>query len=156
MPSGRTHLRIELLGWLLCALGASILWTRQVVSGAAVAAFLLSYLFSSLFLSPDLDLHYSHAARRWGVARLLWRPYAWIFPHRSVSHHLIFGPITRLLYLAGLLALVLAGLHLATGTTLHVRIPPSTILAAAALGVYLPNQLHTLADRVTTRVRRRL
>lgn len=156
MPSGKTHLRIELLGWVLCALGASILWTRQAISGAVAGAFLLSYLFSAFFLSPDLDLSYSRAARRWGVARLLWRPYAWIFPHRSVSHHLIFGPITRLLYLSGLVALGLAALHLATGATPQIRIPPRASLAAAALGVYLPNQLHTLADRVTTRARRRL
>jgi len=156
MPSGRTHLRIELLGWALCALGVAALWTRQRIELAPGATFLSSYLFSSLFLSPDLDLHNSRAARRWGVARPLWRPYAWIFPHRSVSHHLFLGPLTRLLYLAGLVGIALAGLRLATGASLRMGLPSAAVFAAAAVGIYIPNQLHTLADRLTTRLKRRL
>ncbi len=105
MPSGRIHLRIDLLGWGLCAAGATLLGARSTTDGESATALLLSYLFSSLFLSPDLDLRYSRAAKRRGWARFPTVP----------------GPIL-----------------------------------AAAVGPYLPNQLHPATDRMPTRWRRRL
>jgi uncharacterized metal-binding protein len=57
MPSGKTHLRIELFVLPLCV---ALLFAAQhyqliAVSWEEMAIFAGAYLFSSLMLSPDLD-----------------------------------------------------------------------------------------------------
>jgi uncharacterized metal-binding protein len=109
MPSGKTHLRIELFVLPLCV---ALLFAAQhyqliAVSWEEMAIFAGAYLFSSLMLSPDLDLRHNRSRRRWGPLGFLWIPYTKIFKHRGVSHSLIFGTLTRLGYL-GLIALLIA------------------------------------------------
>jgi uncharacterized metal-binding protein len=109
MPSGKTHLRIELFLLPLCV---ALLFAAQhyqliAISWEETAIFAGAYLFSSLMLSPDLDLRHNRSRRRWGPLGFLWLPYTKIFKHRGVSHSLIFGTLTRLGYL-GLIALLIA------------------------------------------------
>ena len=101
MPSGRTHLKIEMIGLLIGTIAVAVLVVEGRIDAWFGGIFLSAYLFSSFFLSPDLDLHNSRATRRWGIARALWLPYSWVFRHRAVSHHLLFGPLTRIAYLGG-------------------------------------------------------
>ena len=154
MPSGRTHLRIELVVLGLCAIGVAVLWSRGTITGWMGGAFLSSYLFSTLFLSPDLDLSYSRVARRWGWARFLWWPYAHIFRHRSVSHHLLLGPLTRILYLVVLFIVLLVGIRFLTGRSLHLELPSWPVIVAIVAGLYLPNQIHTIVDWLVSAWRR--
>ena len=156
MPSGRTHLWIEsalLLSWAGAAgfsglVGACSL--RQVV------LFIIAYVFSMLLLSPDLDLSESHAVQRWGTLRWLWKPYALAFRHRRLSHHLLWGPITRVIYLA--LWVIGAGLllHRAfAGGGLPALRPSSVDVLPVGLGLFLPNAEHVLVDRLWSSWRRR-
>ena len=73
---------------------------RGWIGTAEIAAFVSAYLFSMTLLSPDLDLAKSDSYRRWGPLRWLWAPYAAAFKHRRVSHHPLFGPITRIAYVS--------------------------------------------------------
>src|SRR5688572_8556941 len=67
-----------------------------------------SYLFSGIMFSPDLDTA-SRPYRRWGPLRWVWLPYRGLVPHRSwVSHSVVFGPLLRVLYFIGILALLFA------------------------------------------------
>jgi len=146
MPSGRTHLRIECL--LLAAWTAiAVLCARQGWVGTAeVGGFVVSYLFSMLLLSPDLDLAKSDSYRRWGPLRWLWTPYAVAFRHRRVSHHPLFGPITRIAYV-GILAL--AGLAIYGAARRHPvpqLVLPVKLVFAVLIGLYLPNLTHIVAD----------
>ena len=50
-------------------------------------------------LSPDLDLSSSGSSNRWGIFRFLWYPYNKLFSHRGISHSIIFGTLTRIIYL---------------------------------------------------------
>jgi len=149
MPSGRVHLALELgllPGWV--AAGA---WLG--VAERTLTAFALSYTCASLLLSPDLDLARSAPARRWGPLRPLWAPYALLFRHRGLSHSLLLGPLTRLLYLGGLAALALLALHHLAGVPLPQRVPgwlPGPVLA----GVYLSHFLHVGLDRLADLKRR--
>jgi uncharacterized metal-binding protein len=151
MPSGRVHFRIEsvlLAAWL--ALGG-YLWNRGLVEGWWIGAFAIGYLLSMHFLSPDLDLSSSRAFRRWGILRLLWWPYAKLFRHRRSSHHWLWGTTTRLAYV--LVVILFAGFVIlwATGGTLRVgRLPRWPTFVAAAMGLYVPNLIHILADAVGT------
>ena len=161
MPSGRIHLRIEAV--LLVALGAVGGWlaSLKAIEMVTAAAFVASYALSMLLLSPDLDLRRSRAFARWGLFRWLWIPYAAVFRHRQVSHHPIVGPLTRILYLSVIVALVGLAVCAATGWRVSPCLPQAEILVALVAGLYLPNLVHILADRVDTgwkraRARRRL
>jgi uncharacterized metal-binding protein len=161
MPSGKTHLRIELFVLPLCV---ALLFAAQhyqliAVSWEETAIFAGAYLFSSLMLSPDLDLRHNRSRRRWGPLGFLWIPYTKIFKHRGVSHSLIFGTLTRLGYL-GLLALLIAlglsyfnvwAIPFDALRTFSIDLKLFSLLIA---GLWLPNIIHTLTDHVHSVLRR--
>ncbi len=154
MPAGKVHLRIELVVFAICLGAGAGLWMRLQVSGIIVGTFLCSYLFSSLFLSPDLDLRQSRATHRWGIGRIVWIPYARVFRHRALSHHILYGPLTRIIYLGGIVTLIYGLILRYTGYRAHLGFPPWPVIVAAVCGFYLPNQIHTIVDRLWTAVRR--
>lgn len=158
MPSGKAHLRIE-LGILVLTVGVGLLlnhlYRYMVWEDAATPAmcFVGAYLFSSLLMSPDLDLVRSRPQSRWGVFRVLWLPYAVCFRHWGISHNAVFGPVTRIVYLGLLVCAVLAGLHYGLGVELaflkHWREDLRGLpVWAIGIGLFLPNELHILVDRL--------
>ena len=155
MPSGRVHLRIEMIVFVAVVASGVYVFKAGLVRVMYVGVFLGSYLLSSLFLSPDLDLKGSDSFRRWGIARVIWVPYARLSRHRALSHHIVFGPLTRIAYLGGIASLMLiAVLHL-TGWRVRFSVPQWPVIAALLCGLYLPNQIHTVADAVWSTLRRR-
>ncbi|UCF10027.1 MAG: DUF2227 family putative metal-binding protein [Candidatus Bipolaricaulota bacterium] len=140
-----------MLGSLSAA--AAVAASRGGLSPGLAAAFLGAFLFATLLLSPDLDLARSDAARRWGIARILWLPYAKLFRHRRVSHRPVLGPLTRIVYFAVLVLAGFVAVRAAGGRPMTIRRPGWTIVGAAVLGLYAPNLLHILLDRITGRVR---
>lgn len=143
MPTGKVHLAVELAtlpGWVTAGGMAG-------VGHTPLTAFSLSYVTASLLLSPDLDLARSDPNRRWGALRFLWAPYAALFRHRGISHSLLLGPLTRLLYLAALSALVSLPLHFLAGVPFPSRFP-SEVVPPVLVGVYLPHLLHVGLDRL--------
>lgn len=150
MPGGNVHLAFEmgtLPAWVLAggALGVgreSLVW------------FAAAYVGASLLLSPDLDLATSRAARRWGGARVLWRPYAALFRHRGISHSPLLGPLTRLAYLALLGGIGWGLLHAVAGVPFP-RSFPTESLPAVLVGLYWPQLLHVALDRLMTAAKRR-
>lgn len=157
MPSGKTHLRIEL--WTLPLWGV-LFYLFVDATLFALAIFIGAYLFSSLLLSPDLDLRQNSARRRWGLLGLVWLPYTKIFKHRGVSHNLLFGTLTRLGYLA-MLALVSAlGLgHFNVWAVPVAQIPWARLdlwlLGILLGGLWFPNILHALVDKTDSLLPRR-
>jgi len=162
MPSGKTHLRIELFLLPVCV---ALLFVAQhyqliAVGWEEMAIFTGAYLFSSLLLSPDLDLRHNRSRRRWGLLGFLWIPYTKIFKHRGVSHSLLLGTLTRLGYL-GLIALVIAlGLSYFNVWAIPLdalRTFPLDLKLFGLLivGLWLPNIIHTLTDHVHSLLRHR-
>jgi len=158
LPSGKNHLKAE-----IAALAAII----AIITGANFAfelahwedefqplalVFAAAYLFSALLLSPDLDLARSDPHNRWGYLRVCWIPYAKLFRHRGLSHNPLIGPLSRLLYLGGWAASILAGLHYIFAVEMNflrdgwddLHAAP---LSALSLGLILPNEIHILLDR---------
>ncbi len=140
MPHASRH-----LAWELGLLPPALLLAYRLGLREELLPLGLGYLGGSLFLSPDLDLYASRATRRWGILRLLWWPYARLFRHRGISHHPLWGPLTRLLYLGAVLVLFGLGLHF-----LGLRLPqfPRAWVGPALLGLWLPQLLHVLLDRL--------
>jgi uncharacterized metal-binding protein len=155
MPSGKTHLRIELI---LLPLWAALFYFFVDTSWQAGALFAGAYLFSSLLLSPDLDLRHNRSRRRWGLLGFIWIPYTKIFKHRGVSHSVLWGTLTRLGYL-GLLALLIAfALKSIWAVPLDsLAAPPMDLkmLSLLIAGLWLPNIIHTLTDHIHSALPRR-
>jgi uncharacterized metal-binding protein len=145
MPSGRVHFCIETGILAGCAIVGAGLVRRGSLSTESLLAFAFGFAFGMFFLSPDLDLTRSRPTRRWGWLSFLWWPYAKIFRHRGVSHHVIWGPLTRLGYLALIVGAVAAAVGALTGHRLAVgRLPIDGW--AVLVGVYVPNVAHVLVD----------
>jgi len=149
MPAGKVHLAVELSTLPLWVAGGALLG----VGRTSLIVFALSYVGASLLLSPDLDLAGAAPSRRWGPLKGLWTPYAYLFRHRGLSHSPIFGPLTRLLYLAALVAAAWTGLHFAFGVPFPQGFPVNSI-PAILVGVYLPHLLHIALDHLPNPLRR--
>ena len=103
MADGNTHDRIGLY-CLAPVVAGSLITTRSPELSAAIAS---GYAIGICWLSPDLDCK-SNPYRRWGLLRWVWYPYRKLMKHRGLSHWIIFGTLSRLLYLSiPLIAIVL-------------------------------------------------
>lgn len=153
MPAGKVHLRIELGLFFILTICGGIFIEKGVLPLRDVGAFLGAYLFSSLFLSPDLDLWESRATKRWGIGRILWYPYSRLFHHRRVSHHLIFGPLTRIVYLGALVLLGGWAWSWIAKTSMRPPKVANSVVIFIIFGLYLPNQIHIVVDRVWSQMR---
>jgi uncharacterized metal-binding protein len=155
MPSGRTHLAIEAGILSAFAVAGAVLVRKGSLPTEPLLAFLGGFAFSMIFLTPDLDLVRSRPTRRWGRLSILWWPYAKIFRHRGVSHHIVWGPLTRIAYLTLLAAAAAVGARALFGSPVSFGRPRANVWAIVA-GVYAPNVVHTVVDAVATRHRRRM
>ena len=154
MPSGRTHLVIEAGILSAFAVAGVVLVRKGSLPTESLLAFLGGFAFSMVFLTPDLDLVRSRPTRRWGRLSILWWPYAKIFRHRGLSHHIVWGPLTRIAYLTALAAATAIGTGALLGRPVAFGEPHANVWAILA-GVYVPNIVHTVADAVATSRRRR-
>ncbi len=153
MPSGKAHLAVELLtlpAWVAAG-------TTLGLGQEPLTLFALTYVVSSVWLSPDLDLAHSRPARRWGPLRWLWLPYSWAFRHRGLSHAPLWGPLTRLAYLAllgGLLGVLVRTLFPMDLAPAFVQELTWERGMACAAGFFLPQLLHVLMDALSTKTKR--
>ncbi|WP_235692815.1 metal-binding protein [Deinococcus aquaedulcis] len=167
VPSGRVHNLINIAAYSVLA-AVTLIATRQevvVVTPTQALHFTLAFAAGTFLLSPDLDLAEGRvdSKRHWGVLGVLWVPYGMLFSHRGWSHTWLVGPLTRLLYVALIAALVWGVLlYVVPGVTLP-QLPATFNLHALwppLLGYYLSQWLHLMADGVrpdhaARRVRRR-
>ena len=136
MPSYKTHERINLL--VLCCLDAVMVYSNTNLW--TVCLFSASYFVATFLITPDLDLD-SRIYNRWGVLKYLWWPYKKLFKHRQSSHHIIFGPLSLVLYLVTLIFVILYLLQL------NVNISPWTIIILIS-GLVVATECHIIADWV--------
>ena len=155
MPSGKAHLKIEAVILVLLLGLVTLLIVHSQIEWQQSLLFLGAYVFSMFLMSPDLDLSKSDAFHRWGLLRWLWFPYAWIFRHRQISHHLLFGPLSRILYMA-ILAFVPAWIYrMSTGNPSPRLMLSADVILPVFVGLYTPNIEHIAADWISTALRRK-
>ncbi|WP_027482067.1 metal-binding protein [Deinococcus pimensis] len=155
MPSGNTHNLINLSTFAV--LGSAALYLQRAgsvdFSRGDALGFTVGFFVGTFLLSPDLDLAEQNvnSKRAWGFLGVLWVPYGMMFSHRGWSHSWLVGPLTRLVYLAlivglvvGLVRLVLPGAAL---PSLPVRLDWPVALPLLA-GYYVSQWLHLIADGV--------
>jgi uncharacterized metal-binding protein len=154
LPSARVHDRINLRAFVVVGVVSATLFGSGALptpSVAAIYAFTAGYFAGSHLLSPDLDAAVSEPARRWGWLRVVWIPYARIFPHRGSSHGYLLGPLTRL----GYLFVITSPLHAQEAVQAWlIRQPallPSEVGIALLAGYFASTWLHLIADRAPLR-----
>lgn len=105
MSNYKTHTKFNLL-LALPVLTAGIyyfLTPPHVYLGVFVGTF----AYSTLFMTPDLDLVHQVKLRSLrGFFSLPFRYYSRFFRHRGLSHSLLFGSLTRILWLGGVALLI--------------------------------------------------
>lgn len=153
MPNARTHDAINIAGLTSLLIGYSLAHANGLVPHAdprTLIAFAAGFAAGTYLLSPDLDLHGSRPKKRWGALRLVWLPYATLMPHRGLSHGWLLGPLTRLAYLALLLAPLLF-LPISHELLRQHSAALAPTLLTATLGYYCATWLHLAADRAPLR-----
>jgi uncharacterized metal-binding protein len=154
MPSGKVHFGVEAGLLVGCVIVGAGLVRREALPAGSLVAFSCGLAFSMVFLSPDLDLARSGPMRRWGRLAFLWWPYAKLFRHRGISHHVLWGPVTRLVYLALVAGGIAAAVGALIGRPLRLGRWPVDGWAVLA-GVYVPNVAHAMVDGAVGALRRR-
>ncbi|RUM60932.1 MAG: metal-binding protein [Persephonella sp.] len=91
MPSGNTHEFFNMV---------SLPVVLTALQPEGLLPFIAGYLFSTFYLSPDMDLPHSKPSKRWGSLKIIWVPYQSFVSHRSlISHSPVISSVIRLLYL---------------------------------------------------------
>jgi uncharacterized metal-binding protein len=154
---GRVHNAINTLSYVAIAGGYGYASSQRLLPEfdvGQIGLFSLAFVAGTFLLSPDLDLAEQNVSskRNWGLLGFLWVPYGWVFSHRGLSHTWLIGPITRLFYLA----LLLAGpVWFARDVLRNFRIGQDDLLAIS-VGYYVSQWLHLIADGVSPDLQRGL
>ncbi|MDO4245282.1 MAG: metal-binding protein [Deinococcus sp.] len=163
VPSGRVHNLINLAAFAVLG-GAALILERQrlwpdptfSLTPAMMLNFTWAFMAGTFLLSPDLDLSEGRvdSKRRWGPLGFLWVPYGKMFSHRGLSHTWLVGPLTRLIYLALIAALVwtvvkYAWPQLGLGWPRLPQPFPYKVALPIAAGYYVSQWLHLVADGIS-------
>jgi uncharacterized metal-binding protein len=100
MANYKNHVRFNLL--LALPLLVICIWYWIHPDLSKLLLFSLCFVLATLFLNPDLDLAYKiklFSLR--GVLTFPFRFYSMIFRHRGISHHPLFGTLSRLAWGGG-------------------------------------------------------
>ena len=149
MPRYSSHLICNFIA--LSALFILYQYTGARLTTLQLAIFLAFYIIGSIILTPDLDSK-SEASRRCG---LVCAPYRKIFKHRGISHHPIWGIVTRIMYVTMLVLIILWVMWL-FGSRFQIEISSIFIfiilhvkeIIIACAGLVISNILHIFLDRV--------
>lgn len=77
-------------------------------SYSLLSTFSICFIYSTLFMNPDMDI--ANKIKLFsikGILTLPFRGYSYVFRHRGISHWIILGSITRILWLSGFLYLII-------------------------------------------------
>jgi uncharacterized metal-binding protein len=143
------HVRFNLFLALPVFLGAAYYFLHP--SRDLMITFAAVFSYSTLFMNPDLDL--ANQVKLFSIRGLLtlpFRSYATFFSHRGISHNVVLGSLSRILWLAawgGLIFLVMYK-TLPTKATLYKyyrHYQPFILYSLAA--ICLADWCHLLLDR---------
>lgn len=142
MPSYTNHL----IANFAAALAILLLYQKTpFLTDTQLGAALFGYFLGTIVLNPDLDSAKSKPAQKCGI---ICKPYTMMSKHRGISHHWLWGTVTRILYV-----LVIIGLLTGMVFVLKLPLPDITIiithpveLLMIVLGIFIANVLHTIID----------
>ncbi len=143
MASGRTH---ELINLAVLPPVVYYLSPNDLIS------FLGGYFVGTFLLSPDNDIYNSKPNKRWKILRFIWTPYTKIFKHRGISHIPIYGTVTKMLYLIGIVLIIFFILEILNILKVHNQniniksILLNPIFLSFIIGLILAEIVHIFTD----------
>lgn len=151
MPSGNTHDCIGVAAGILTLSAGVYYGYPQEATAAAV-----SLIFSTLFLSPDLDGKRSNSKRRWGPLKFIWWKFE-DFKHRSIFTHVpVIADLVRLGYLAcyiipiALIVIYARGMDVKPVALQAYSFAIHPLTGWAFLAMCVSTGLHGLADAIVS------
>jgi len=130
MPNYKTHDRIN-LALLIPIVSILLYYHFEILS---VILFSFSYLFSTFYLSPDMDTK-SKSYYRWNIFRIFWWPYRRIMTHRGISHNIFLGAAVFMLYCLPLIVAIVILSH-------------STVPLELLFGFVTAYNFHIIIDKI--------
>jgi uncharacterized metal-binding protein len=116
--------------------------------------FVVSFSYATLYMTPDVDLMHtwSKFSHRW-VFGYPFRSYARFFAHRRVSHRLLWGTVTRILWLFVFFLPLLIALYIFFPNWLYsgvhfLKIHPRE-LTFALIAPFIADFIHLAVDAVS-------
>ena len=149
MPKYKTHTTINLAFALPTFL--ILIYFSLTPSYLHLLIFSGAFIYTSLFMSPDMDLA---RTLKWyslrGLLSLPFRSYSYIFKHRGLSHSLLLGSLTRIVWLSLFISLVLClCTKLSHHHILHYLINHKKELFYALAGICSADGTHILTDKLS-------
>ncbi len=141
MPDYNTHRVFNYLTFLVISV---LLFKLQVVitDMKLFLALGVGFYIGTDFITPDLDIE-STAIKRWGMLKVIWLPYKWLFKHGQSSHNILYGAIVRVVYFS----IIILGVYY----LLFRSLPPETMISSVYVFIFLTgiitaNALHIILD----------
>ncbi len=140
MPAYNKH---RFFNYVIFIAAAFLLYILGIpVSLKQFLSFSAGYYIGTDFITPDLDIE-SKAIKRWGVLKILWLPYKWMFKHGQSSHNIVYGAVVRILYISFIILVIYY--------ILFRSLPPQTIISSVyvfifLIGIIVANALHIVLD----------
>jgi len=146
MPSYSSHLIVNFLG-----LTAFLMYLQEHPLFAPGQTFFLvaGYFIGTCFLTPDLDTQ-SEPSNKCGVACA---PYRMMFKHRGMSHHVLWGIISRIVYAVLVVLLFVGAFGLLTTESFEAVVEMmfqyKVELLFVAIGLFFSNLFHITLDTIS-------
>lgn len=140
MPGYNAH-RLFNYAVFIAIIAALCVRDKTLVNLKMLLALGAGFYIGTDFITPDLDTD-STAIKRWGRLKIIMLPYKWMFTHRRSSHNIVYGAVTRILYIS---LIVLCLYYL-----LFSSLPESAILSVYVfiflIGIIIANAMHVILD----------
>lgn len=94
MPNHKLHEKIN-----ISVLIITLVFIAPLTDITTTAIFTFAYLICTFYITPDLDIN-SKPYHRWKILRIIWYPYKRLITHRGLSHNIILGPLSLILYIS--------------------------------------------------------
>ncbi|PCI95996.1 hypothetical protein COB11_00520 [Candidatus Aerophobetes bacterium] len=155
MSNYKTHNSFNIL--FLLPLAAVGVYLYMKPSNMQLIVFVSVFLYATFFMSPDMDIANKI---KWfslrGLFSIPFKSYALLFKHRGISHNILFGTLTRILWLFGFCAIILffCDVFFLASAKAKVFYKMYKIeLFYAFLAVFLADIGHIFLDRIKKRIK---
>ena len=157
MSDYKRHSKFNLFIALPILLGAAFYFLHPQRS--FLLTFSGTFIYSTLFMSPDMDLAYQIRLFSWrGILSFPFRSYAQFFSHRGLSHHVLFGSATRILWLTSWGLVIFFAIYKALptkSTILNFYRQNEFYILYGLAGVCFADWCHLLLDRKEVKKKQR-
>lgn len=148
MAQYRTHSLFNL--FIALPISLLILLHYLHIDQKSALIFALSFAFSTLFMSPDADV--ANKVKLFSVRGLFsfpFRSYSWFFKHRGVSHTILIGSITRIIWMMLFFLVIIAVINYQLLENLdfyQIYLKNKNLIHFTFFGVVLADICHLLLD----------